>query len=119
MPEPSPNGQFQKGNPGGPGNPHAGRVSKLRAALIAAVTAEDIAAVVKSIVQAAKSGDIPAAKLLFDRVLGKPGAGDDEQEPGRNRVLSFLSEGRVSAAEILKEIQREASGHAEPWQGDD
>jgi len=99
MPTPSPNGsngrdsagKFLPGNGGGPGNPHAGRVAKLRSALMKAVSEKDVRDVAKALVTAAKDGDVQAAKLLFDRVIGK--FADDspaEVEAGRNRVLDLL-----------------------------
>ena len=106
MPEPSPNGlngrdhfgKFLPGNGGGPGNPHARRAGKLRTALLKAVTEKDIRAVAKALVAAAKSGDIPAAKLLLDRVLGKPvDARDGEADSGRNRILEYLHPDRGSS----------------------
>jgi len=77
---PSPNGdngrdeggRFAVGNPGGPGNPHAVQVGRLRSALLDAVTPEDMRAVALALVEKAKGGDIAAARVLFDRVLGKP-----------------------------------------------
>jgi hypothetical protein len=89
-------GQFLPGNPGGPGNPHAGRVQKLRSALLNAVTEQDVSAVAAALVAAAKSGDVPAIKLLFDRVLGKVDTFrlDDEtaeQAQNANRVLDMLN----------------------------
>lgn len=89
-------GQFLPGNPGGPGNPHGGKVAKLRAALVEAVTPEDIAEVVSSLLRAAKSGDIPAAKLLFDRAIGKCSVLDEPPplvapEIGRNRIQELLA----------------------------
>jgi ribosomal protein L17 len=60
------------GNPGGPGNPHAEQVGRLRSALLNAVTEEDIRQVVSALIGKAKSGDVHAARILFDRVLGKP-----------------------------------------------
>ena len=77
---PSPNGdngrdesgRFTPGNPGGPGNPHAAQVGRLRSALLDAVTLEDMRAVALALVEKAKAGDIAAARVLFDRVLGKP-----------------------------------------------
>ena len=36
-----PNGQYAKGNPGGPGNPYARHVARLRASLIEAVGTMD------------------------------------------------------------------------------
>lgn len=65
-------GRFAEGNPGGPGNPHAKRVGELRVALLEAVTPADMQAVVKALVEAAKGGDVAAARVLFERVLGKP-----------------------------------------------
>ncbi len=65
-------GRFLPGNGGGPGNPYAARVAELRSALLEAVTPGDLAAIVRSLVQAARSGDVAAAKLVFERVLGRP-----------------------------------------------
>ena len=77
---PSPNGdsgrdesgRFTTGNPGGQGNPHAVQVGRLRSALLGAVTPEDMRAVALALVEKAKDGDIAAARVLFDRILGKP-----------------------------------------------
>jgi len=57
-------GRFLTGNPGGPGNPYAARVGELRAALLDAVKPGDLAAIVKTLVA--------AAKVVFERVLGRP-----------------------------------------------
>lgn len=65
-------GRFTKGNPGGDGNPYAKQTAKLRAALYKAVTAEDIDAIVKKMVDKARFGDTHAANFVFDRVFGKP-----------------------------------------------
>lgn len=81
-------GKFAKGNPGGPGNPHAARVAKLRAALLDAITPEAITAVVKALVSEAKAGNVAAAKELLDRAVGKVAdpapapAGDDDAPTG-------------------------------------
>jgi len=84
---PSPNGpdgrdargRFARGNPGGPGNPHARRVAQLRAALLKAVKPADVQEVARRLVSAAKAGDVPAAKLLLDRLFGPPVAVDVEE----------------------------------------
>ncbi len=65
-------GTFAQGNEGGPGNPHAKRVNQLRSALLDAVTPEDITEVVQRLIIEAKTGDVPAARVLLDRVFGKP-----------------------------------------------
>lgn len=70
------NGQFVKGNSGGPGNPHGGKVARLRAAILSAVTPEDIDAIVRAMIQRAKGGDMVATKELLDRAIGKHTDGD-------------------------------------------
>lgn len=66
-----PGKRFEKGNPGGPGNPLSKQVNQLRAALLAAVTEKDIQQIAKMLLTEAKGGDIQAAKELLDRTLGK------------------------------------------------
>jgi hypothetical protein len=70
-------GRFAKGNPGGPGNPYPRRIAALKLALLNCVTEEDIAAIAKAVIEEAKTGNIPAAKLIFQYVLGKPGTSAD------------------------------------------
>lgn len=85
MYSPSPNGsngdrgaggRFAKGNPGGPGNPYAKRASDLRSAMIKAVSLRDMRAIVKKLVEQAKAGNVPAAKEVLERCLGKPQEAD-------------------------------------------
>lgn len=63
-------GRFVKGWKGGPGNPHAAKVSKLRAALLGAVTVADVAAIARGLVKEAKRGDATAAKLVLSYLCG-------------------------------------------------
>ena len=72
-------GRFAPGNRGGPGNPHSRKVAQLRSALLRAVTQTDLRAIVQTLVNAAKQGDLAAAKLLFDRLLGPPVAADIQE----------------------------------------
>lgn len=65
-------GRFVKGNAGGPGNPYGQKVAQLRSALFLAVSAADLRAVVKKLVHLAKAGDVHAAKVVLDRLLGPP-----------------------------------------------
>ena len=82
MMEPSPNGtngragngRFGKGNPGGPGNPFARRVGALRAAMLDAVTDDDLRDIIATLVSQAKGGDLAAIRELLDRLIGKPTA---------------------------------------------
>jgi hypothetical protein len=66
-------GRFAVGNPGGPGgSAFAKRSAQLRQTLIDAVSEQDIRDVATKLVERAKAGDVDAARLLFDRLLGKP-----------------------------------------------
>ena len=69
------NGRFVKGNPGGPGNPHAQQVARLRSALHQALTEDAIAAVAQAMLKKAQGGDVGAARLLLAYAVGKPLAG--------------------------------------------
>ena len=64
-------GRFVKGNPGGPGNPHAPQVARLRAAMLEAVTEDQVRAVIGKLVELAEGGSVPAAREVRDRCLGK------------------------------------------------
>ena len=65
------NGRFGNGNGGGPGNPFASQVGKLRSVLLETVTPDDMKAVVVKLIELAKGGDLAAMKLLLDRTCGK------------------------------------------------
>ena len=65
-------GRFIKGNAGGPGNPFARRVAKLRAALVNSVSEADMEQIADDLRIQAKLGNMKAIKLLFLYVLGKP-----------------------------------------------
>src|SRR5262245_46223896 len=65
-------GRFLAGNGGGPGNPFARQVAKLRSALVQRVTEEDIVQIAEQLIVQAKLGNVAAIKLLFQYVLGKP-----------------------------------------------
>ena len=74
---PSPNGRdgrgrFVPGWKGGPGNPHAAQVARLRAEMLDAVTPDDMRAIVSRLVELAKGGDVRAIKEVLDRTLGRP-----------------------------------------------
>ena len=63
---------FQKGNPGGPGNPHAAQVARLRAMLLDSATDERMRATIDKLWSMAADGDMVAIKEIFDRLFGKP-----------------------------------------------
>jgi hypothetical protein len=65
-------GRFAPGNAGGPGNPYARKVAEYRKALFECVSIEELGRVVAAIKKKALEGDVAAAKLIFQYVLGKP-----------------------------------------------
>lgn len=69
-------GRFLRGNQGGPGNPHAGQVAKLRAAILRAVDEGDIETIIAKLVEQARGGDLTAAREVLDRTIGKAAQSD-------------------------------------------
>lgn len=65
-------GRFTKGNRGGPGNPLAQRASEFRQAAMEAISPEHVAAILRKAAKKALEGDLRAARLVLERVLGKP-----------------------------------------------
>ncbi len=65
-------GRFLQGNSYGHGNPLGKQVNRLRAALIRAVDEDDLDQVIRTLVRQAKGGDVAAAKVLLERLFGKP-----------------------------------------------
>lgn len=65
-------GRFIAGNRAGRGNPHARRVARLRSALLQEVGPDDLRAVIRAMLDAAKGGDVAAAGLLLQHTLGRP-----------------------------------------------
>ncbi len=70
----SQNGRFLKGNRGGPGNPHADKVAKLKVAMLSAVSEKSMRTVIRKLVEMAEGGDLKAIELLLNRTIGKADA---------------------------------------------
>ena len=66
-------GTFRPGNKGGPGNPFARQVGLLRKKILETLGTKSFDRVLEAVIEKAEKGDIPAAKLLFQYALGKPG----------------------------------------------
>lgn len=94
------NGRFTKGNPGGPGNPNACRVSAFRKTLLAAVKEKDIKQIVAKLVAKSKQGDIAATKLLLSYTVGAPTSFEITEEPELKADTSFEEEHKDSPAMI-------------------
>lgn len=104
-------GRFVAGNPGGPGNPHASQVARLRSTMLEAVTDDDMRDVVAKLVELAKGGDVKAIQLLMDRTIGKPDSGpmvavqhnvqrtDAERREAMLRIIHRIRAERAAAKE--------------------
>jgi hypothetical protein len=67
-----PGGQFAKGNPGGPGNPHARACARMLEVFRNAVSEEAMLRIVNKMIEKAANGDTSAAKLIAAYCIGKP-----------------------------------------------
>jgi len=63
-------GRFVRGNAGGPGNPFARRVAAARKALLDAAGPEQIAQIVRALVERAIAGDVAAARVVLRYTVG-------------------------------------------------
>ena len=66
------NGRFIPGCKPGPGNPFADKVAKYRSALTRAVTPAQFLRIARKMAELAEAGDTDAAKIVLDRLLGRP-----------------------------------------------
>jgi len=111
-------GRFLPGNPGGPGNPDAAKLWRLRAAVTAAVTEADVRRVMRTLLRKATGGDMLAAKVFLDRVVGKatatPGRGEgvalelptiattEDTLTASSAILKAMGEGRITPDDAAK-----------------
>jgi hypothetical protein len=112
-------GRFATGNKHSLGHAGNRRQRELRAALIEAATPEKVKAVEESLHELAVGGDVAAARVWLDHVVGKPlqaveVSGPDGQGLGvevlMTAVLAALApypEARLAVAARLKEVGRE------------
>ncbi len=106
-----PGGRFAKGNPGGPGNPNAGQMARLRAALLNLPAIEEG---IKSVfcVQLDKAitrGDTRAAKLVLSYLIGPPRDVALEERLDRieaaiEQTPSWHNDGPEGRARMIREI---------------
>ena len=111
-------GRFVPGNPGGPGNPNVRRLHEYQAAIRAAVTPERLMVLMRQLLKAALEGDVAAARVVLDRVLGRPSNPDETAEVvpvdlpeivtardtvvAASRVLTALSGGKISPEDATR-----------------
>ena len=80
-------GRFVQGCKGGPGNPLARKIHRLRSALLKRCSVDDINEVADTLIAEAKSGDIVAIRELLDRILGKAKVGIELSGPAEDTFV--------------------------------
>jgi hypothetical protein len=85
-------GKFLPGWKGGPGNPNAAKATAYRLAAMQAVTPEELQKLLRVLFRKALGGDIQAARIVLERVCGRPDVGElpmecDEGYCGDDRYL--------------------------------
>ena len=99
-------GRFTAGNPGGPGNPHAGAVAAWREALLLTVSPADLKAVIRALLKHAKAGEPWAVKELLDRCLGRAPAETENPAPIEPRIVVNTNLGRSFRLAMAEAAQR-------------
>ena len=124
----APNGRFSSGNRIASGNPNAKRLYELRKALLDSTSVERIKAVANKLGDLAEAGDVQAAKLYLEFVVGKPAqaleiSGLDGEPLGvsvhqlRTVILAAVGDdpnGRVKVARALRALVRSGQADDEP-----
>ena len=98
-------GRWAKGNPGGPGNPFARQVAKLRKVIINRLTEEDLLAITEALLAKAKEGSVGAAKLLLAYGIGKPASAPDPDRLDGQELKHFKEQ--VEVVNDVHELARE------------
>jgi hypothetical protein len=97
------NGRFTKGNPGGPGNPFYRRQAELRRAVLALFTPEDVAALLRVMLALGRNGDVAAAKVFLEYVVGKPHKAPDPDREEHHEWQLFAEAPRLAEVhEVLE-----------------
>jgi hypothetical protein len=86
------NGRFVKGNPGGPGNPFAREVAKMRRAFMNRVSIKDLEDIADKMVALAKEGNVQAAKFIYGYMIGKPLPARDPDHLNEHELEVFKTE---------------------------
>lgn len=99
------NGRFLPGNKIGigQGNPFAKRVNELRSALYKAITPQDVNDIVKAMIDNAKKGDTPSAKLVLGYVVSQPPDVGGSEEDNKDTVAVVARIPRDKAIALLRE----------------
>ena len=105
-------GRFAPGNKAATGTRQA-HLQKLRKAFVDCLTTDDVVSVTSALVTAAKSGDVAAIKVFFERIHGRVAAevrvDEDElsEEERREQLLSRIATLPTEAQEEIRSKLRQ------------
>src|SRR5207249_6796255 len=105
-------GRWAKGNPGGPGNPFARQVARLRQVILNRLTEEDLLAITEALLAKAKEGSVSAAKLLLAYALGKPASMPDPDRLDGQELEHFKD--KVETVQQVHELAKEVELAVDP-----
>jgi hypothetical protein len=88
-------GRFGKGNSFGKGNPQLKRMHALRAKLLDCATDEDLERIVKKLAALAAAGDVAAARLYLEYVVGKAPQAIELSGPGGDPIETLAASAAV------------------------
>ena len=110
-------GRFVAGNAGGPGNPYARRVARLRSLLLEAVGEEDLLELIQALIGQAKAGDLAAIREVLDRCLGKTSR-IEQADPDRVDLNEGLLEEDPAQQARSATATAESEGRRDFWEDD-
>lgn len=97
-------GRFRTGNRGGPGNPKAGVRARMWHEWMECADEAHVRRVYRTVLDAALSGDMEAARIFLDRTLGK--VSEHEEEPPSNTQRLFDMADEAQKAMLAEEVER-------------
>src|SRR5437660_12532008 len=106
------NGRWAKGTKGGPGNPFARQVAKLRKVILDNVTEEDLLDITLALKAQAKQGNVSAAKLLLAYAIGKPASAPDPDRLDGQELEHFKD--KIETVREVHEVAAETERAVDP-----
>jgi hypothetical protein len=105
----TPDGKFAKGNPGGPGNPHARECARILQIMQAAIADEEILHLTRKLLELGLAGDVAAIKLILAYKIGKPQPAPLPDHLAHDGWSTYVKSA-VKQADVLKVMQSPPAG---------
>ena len=99
-PERTPNGRFNFGNKGNPGNPFARKSAHFRKKFIDLVEDEDMEVIVRDLIDKARKGDFQAQKTVLSYTIGRPGPAQDPGRIDADEIDNMADDEKLRAGEL-------------------